>query len=49
MLLHSDKEKEKILTNHSYKIQMMEKLEIGLKPVVTYEVDYNFFNEFVDE
>lgn len=27
MLLHSDKEKEKILTNHSYKIQMMEKLE----------------------
>jgi restriction system protein len=30
-------------------VQMMEKLEIGLKPVVTYEVDYNFFNEFVDE
>ena len=27
MMLQSDKEKEKIISNHSYKIQMREKLE----------------------
>lgn len=27
-------------------VRMMEKLEIGLKPKITYEIDYNFFKEF---
>ena len=27
-------------------IDMLEKLELGLKPVVTYEVEHNFFKDF---
>lgn len=27
-------------------IDMLERLELGLKPVITYEVDHSFFKEF---
>ena len=27
-------------------IEMFERLELGLKPIKTYEIEYNFFKEF---